>query len=121
MKDPEKFGATEAAKENIDDMIVGARGNPQKLHILLRFFEEMIHIAEPFSNAVTGEIRSPKGRLPIEKLPREIRQSINRMDNAFLETMSFTQWMQVFREGLERVRRKLGAGGDVSDGGERLR
>jgi hypothetical protein len=121
MKDPEKFGSTEVAKENIDDMIVGARGSPQKLHILLKFFEEMIRLAAPFTHAVTGEIRAPKGRLPVERLSPEIRRGIDLIDSAFVETMSYTGWVQVFREGMKKVRRKLGAGGGVSDSGEKLR
>ena len=121
MKDPETFGSTEAAKENIDDMIVGSQGNPRKLQVLLQFFQEMIRIAEPFTNPATGAITAPKGRLPIEQLLLTLRQTIGRIDGAFVETMSYTCWIQVFQEGIAKAKKRLGPSGEVSETNERLR
>lgn len=106
-KDPEKSGSTEGMKEDIDDMLVGAGKNPQQLRILLQFLEEMIRIAVPCTNKVTGEIRAPKGQLPLSQLSTDIRGAIDRIDGAFAETMSYTAWIQVFQEGYRRVKRTL--------------
>jgi len=120
-KDPEKFGSTESAKEDIDDMLVGAGHNPQRLQVLLRFFEEMMSIAKPFTNIETGEIRAPKGKLPISSLTPTIKQGVDRIDAAFVDTMSYAAWIQVFKEGYQRVKKKLEQIGGSEALGEQLK
>ncbi|MDP7476826.1 MAG: hypothetical protein QF442_00085 [Candidatus Peribacteraceae bacterium] len=106
-KDPERYGFAESADEDIDDMLVGAGRNPKRLQVLLALFEEMINIAMPFTNKETGEIRAPKERLPITQLTPAVKQGVDNIDCAFVDTMSYTTWVQLFHEGYNRVRKKF--------------
>ena len=119
-KGPEKFGSTESAKEDIDDMLVGAGRNSQRLQVLLVFFEEMIKIANPFTNIDTGEIRAPKGQLPISQLTPTVKQGVESIDIAFVDTMSYIAWVQTFQEGYQRVKKKLEEIGGADGLGEKL-
>ncbi|MFC1615568.1 hypothetical protein ACFL21_00360 [Patescibacteria group bacterium] len=107
MKDPEKFGGTESVKEDLDDMIVEAGQDTAKLEALLVLFKEMIRLAHPYTNQETGKIQAPENRLPIEKLSNEIKHKIDLIDGAFIETISYTEWIQIFYESAKRIKDKL--------------
>lgn len=107
MKDPEKYGASESIKEDIDDIMVQIGNNTTTLKLLLQFFKEMFEIAKPFTNEKTKKIHAPNGQLPIHKLTPSLRNGIDKIDGAFVETMSYTEWIQVFIDGYKRVKLKL--------------
>ena len=111
LKDPEKFGLSESVKENIDDMLVSAHGSSMKLQALLQFFEEMFELAKPFTDINTGEIRAPNGKLPVEKLSPSMIKIVNSIDGAFIETMSYCQWLSVLKDSYWQVRKKIGSSG----------
>jgi hypothetical protein len=106
MKDPEKIGLSESVTEDLDDMIVATGGSSVLLQILLQFFKEMFEIAKPFTDPKTKKIKAPKGRLPIGKLSPNVRKRIDTMDSAFIETMSYCEWITVFSDGYQRVKQK---------------
>ena len=107
MKDPEKYGAAESIKEDIDDIMVQIGNNTTTLKLLLQFFKEMIEISKPYTDEKTKRIHAPNGKLPIHKLTPALKDQIDRIDGAFVETMSYTEWIQVFIDGYKRVKLKL--------------
>ena len=107
MKDPEKFGLSESVSEDLDDMLVAVGNSSVLLQLLLRFFKEMFEIAKPFTNVKSKKITAPNGRLPIEKLSVGLKQKIDNIDGAFVETMSYCEWITVFTDGYKRVKQKL--------------
>lgn len=110
-KDPEKFGLSESVKEDIDDMLVSSQGSSVKLQAMLKFFEEMFELAKPYTDKDTGEIRAPNGKLPIEKLTPSIVDIVNSIDGAFIESMSYCQWLPVLKDGYWQIRKKIESGG----------
>ncbi|HBB02829.1 MAG: hypothetical protein US89_C0007G0011 [Candidatus Peregrinibacteria bacterium GW2011_GWF2_38_29] len=107
MKDPEKFGGAESKVEGLDDMMIYAGGDISKLKLLLQFFEEMYEIAKPFADKKTGKISAPNKKLPINKLTPALRLRINKIDFAFIDTMSYTEWIQIFIDGYKAVKKKI--------------
>lgn len=107
MKDPEKFGGTESVGEDVEDIMVEAGQDAPKLEALLELFEKLIELAEPYTNKKTGKIITPNNRIPVEKLPLELINKINTIDGAFVESMSYTEWMQVLLKSKQRIKEKL--------------
>lgn len=96
----------ERASEDQEDMLVAAGKDLTALLMLKKCYEEMMVIAEPFSEA-SGKIKIPGSGLPFEKISEAVKMAVNRMDGAFIETMAMTEFMQVFRDGLEGVVKKI--------------
>ena len=116
MKDPEKFGLSESVAEDLDDMLVAAGGSTILLQLLLRFFKEMFEIAKPFTDPKTKKIKAPNGRLPIEKLTPGLKAKLDNIDGAFVETMSYCEWITVFVDGYKKIKQKLEQqGGNFSE------
>ena len=107
MKDPEKYGATESISEDIDDIMVQAGNDITTLKLLLQFFKEMFEISKPFTDKNTKRIKAPNGKIPINKLSPGLKQKIDSIDGAFVETMSYTEWIQVFIDGYKKIKQKL--------------
>lgn len=107
MKDPEKYGARESIGEDIDDIIVQIGNDTTTLKLLLQFFKEMFEIAKPFTNEKTKRIHAPNGQLPIRKLTPALKGRIDKIDGAFVETMSYSEWIQVFINGYKKVKLNL--------------
>jgi hypothetical protein len=119
-KDLDNFGITEIGVEGIDDMMVAAGGSLVMFESLLKFFEEMIVIARVFADEKTGKISAPGGKIPIEKLSLGLKEQIDAMDGAFVETLVYCEWISELEDSRKRVSEKLEniqSGG----GGERLR
>lgn len=107
MKDPENFGGAESSVEGLDDMIVGAGNDPTQLKSLLQFFEEMYEIAKPFADKATGKITIPGGLIPVDTLSPGLRAKIDAIDKVYVDTMRYTEWMNVFVDGHRRIKKKL--------------
>jgi hypothetical protein len=107
MKDPEQFGGTESNIENLDDMIVQTGNDPAQLNLLLKFFVEMYEIAKPYADSKTGKINAPNKKIPIDKLSSGLKSKIDTIDSAFIETIRYTEWLQVFKNGQDRIRQKI--------------
>lgn len=107
MKDLEKFDSSESIKEDIDDIIVQIGNDTTTLKLLLQFFKEMFEIAKPFTDEKTKNIHAPNGQLPIHKLTPTLKKEIDKIDGAFVETMSYSEWIQVFIDGYKRVKLKI--------------
>jgi len=107
MRDPEKCGAAESIKEDIDDMLIQIGKDTTTLKYLLQFFKEMFEIAKPYTDEKTKKIHAPNGQLPIHKLTPALKDRIDKVDGAFVETMSYTEWIQTFIDGYKRVKLKL--------------
>lgn len=107
MKDPEKFGGAESSVEGLDDMMVQAGNNLVQLNLLLKFFEEMYEIAKPYADQKNGKINVPGKKIPIDRLSPQLKASIDAIDSAFVETMRYSEWIQVFIEGYKRIKKKI--------------
>lgn len=106
-KDPERYGSIDSVAEDIDDVVVQAGTNSRHLKILMHFFKSMFEVAKPFTNLKTKRINAPNGRLPIDDLDPRVIKAINGIDNAFVETMRTTEWIEAFVEGYKKCKEKL--------------
>ena len=107
MKDPEKSGLANSVAENLDDMTTQARNDPSKLLALMQLFKDMYRISKPFIDPKTKKIQAPNDRIPTESLDPFLVKAINKLDGAFIETLSYNEFPEVFVDSYNAVKKKL--------------